>query len=130
MPAIAVRFCVLAGLPVSRADLIVHVIFPSLPIRVPPTPLVVRLPVPSSRPALCFCGTSLTVHTASRPAHAALPPFPVASSTSPWAFCLHRAAHPARVALTIPAPPHILLPLCCSVIHTYFAPFDLCTPQM
>ncbi|KAJ7333342.1 hypothetical protein DFH08DRAFT_966172 [Mycena albidolilacea] len=100
MPAIAARFCALAGLPVSRADLCAHVIFPSLPIRVPRTLLVIRLPVPSSRLALCLCASSLTVHTVSRPALAVLPPFSVTPSMSPGAFCLHHATHPARAALT------------------------------
>jgi hypothetical protein len=73
MPAIAGPFYALAGLPVSRADLFAHVIVPSLPIRIPPTPLVVRLPAPAP---LCTPGNSIPVYTTSHPAHAELPAFP------------------------------------------------------
>jgi hypothetical protein len=109
-----VLFCALPGLPVSRADLFAHVIFPSLPIHVPPTPL-------GYPPIYMPCALLLRYwHYGTHHTPLSVPPTPRYQPLPPFPAC-----HRRSFAHAVPPTP-FALPLHTSHTSTYITAAVLC----
>jgi hypothetical protein len=129
-----------------RADLFAHVIFPSLPIRVPPTPLGYLRPPPiyTPCPLLLQYWHNGTHHVPSCPYFATLlkttapvcyQPFPPVPACHGRHFCIRCATHPVCVALAHPPHLHIYHCSCAFLLYTHnvpppFPPFTFVHPNV